>query len=332
MARLTFTLPLLVLLTACGTSSPPPPVATPSRGPATPCDERPDSPECLEYLKGPADPIDRARRIARACDAGGTRACALIVASLEHREAPLTECQPREPTPAPKGGPQASLPEADEPGDESESVNAEREAAIGARLLEDPSPKRLAAPDHLFKACRARSARACNDLGWVYDHGFGAVSKDKRRAQELFEKSCELGSTLGCFNRGRLARRTNTGDAALFLDKACSRGFSDACEQLAGVVQQTRANCRRHNGGCTNWGFILENGLGVPSDLKAALRAYEKACTGGSANGCGNAAQFHAEGRGTPVSRTQAVVLFDAACKRKSDWGCLRATQLRAKQ
>ena len=203
-------------------------------------------------------------------------------------------------------------------------------AKLGARLLDDPSPERLSAPDHLFRACKLSHAGACNDLGWVYDHGFGTVSADGDKAKELFGKACDLGSSLGCLNRGRVVKKSNTGDAAKFMHRACSAGHSAACEELAGLLADMKASCEKSPVECTNWGYVVERGLGTTPDSNKALAAYQRACNGGSAQGCANAGQFHALGIATKKNVTKALMFFDRACRGKNDFGCLRAKELRA--
>jgi TPR repeat protein len=99
-------------------------------------------------------------------------------------------------------------------------------------LLDDPSPKRLRAPEHLKNACDGDHAGACNDLGWAYERGFGTLATDPQKAEALFAKSCRLGNSLGCLNRGRIVRDKNSAEAAEFMKKACEANHQKACEEL----------------------------------------------------------------------------------------------------
>jgi TPR repeat protein len=57
-------------------------------------------------------------------------------------------------------------------------------------------------------------ALGCNHSGFAYEHGNGAVKKDKNKALEYYSKACDLKSPHGCENYARLKRQ------------ACRTGFS----------------------------------------------------------------------------------------------------------
>ncbi|NUP05399.1 MAG: sel1 repeat family protein [Polyangiaceae bacterium] len=206
-----------------------------------------------------------------------------------------------------------------------------REAKLGMALLEDPSPQRLEAAAHLAKACDRDHSGACNDLGWVYATGFGVTPVDEKRARQLYVKACDLGSSLGCLNRGRLSRATNAAEAAEFMAKACTAGDEKACEELAGVVAQARNACESGQSppSCNNWGYIQEYGLGTKADAPAAFRLYESACAKDVGDACRNAGIVHLEGTaGVAKDPKLAKARFDQACKLGNDAACLSASKL----
>ena len=329
-------LSLCLLLGACGGATvPAPETPTSSTGsavsaPQTVCSDQPESDACLSFATAPGNGIARAKRMAQACNGGSVRVCNALAQALER--APASTPTPERACPPAKAASETPVrsPITAVDDEANEADEAEREAKLGARLLDDPSPERLSAPDHLFRACKLSHAGACNDLGWVYDHGFGTVSADGDKAKELFGKACDLGSSLGCLNRGRVVKKSNTGDAAKFMHRACSAGHSAACEELAGLLADMKASCEKSPVECTNWGYVVERGLGTTPDSNKALAAYQRACNGGSAQGCANAGQFHALGIATKKNVTKALMFFDRACRGKNDFGCLRAKELRA--
>jgi len=228
--------------------------------------------------------------------------------------APRPDAPAAPPTPAePKAAPQ---------------TEAEREYEIGKRLLEDPSPSGLRAPDHLKRACDADHAGACNDLGWAYDTGFGALAEDDKKAAELFELACDLGSARACLNRGVMARSTNLAKAAEYAARACDDEMEEACVKLSGIVNEAKTACEKKPKDCANWGLIQSRGFGVTQDRAAALASYERACTAGDDVGCFNAGIVLRDGTAGRADRAKAKLRFQTACKRGYDSGCRQAELL----
>jgi TPR repeat protein len=210
----------------------------------------------------------------------------------------------------------------------TEDDEAQREAELGMKLLEDPGPAQLSAPDHLKKACDLGHAGACNDLGWAWSKGFGMLEQDSDRAAELYERSCELGEALGCLNRGRVARSTNTALAARYMAKACAQEDEKACAELAGTVEEAKAACEDDAAECNNWGYIQEHGYGVPASATAALGMYEHACRAKRAVACFNAGVFRRDGLAGASDAAKARAHFKAACTLGNDKGCLALHEL----
>jgi uncharacterized protein len=74
--------------------------------------------------------------------------------------------------------------------------------------------------------------------------------------------------------------------------------------------------------GCSNQGTLYERGLGVPVNVGDAQRAYSQACRRGSALGCSNLGVLYAEGRGVAADDAAAARLFSEACRAGSQVGC----------
>lgn len=254
-----------------------------------------------------------AQRIAKACVRGEVKACQSIA---DHRA-------PEDPEPV------ASLTAAAEAEVSKDAARRDQEAALGQKLLEAPGPERLTAPDHLEVACELAHAGACNDLGWAWSTGFGAMKKDEKRAAELYELACDLGSNLGCLNRGRLARGTDTGKAARYLATACDKKLEQACVELAGTVSEAEAACKKDAAKCNNWGYIQEHGYGTTANVKQAFASYEQACTLKNAVACFNAGNFIRDGRVGKPDPAGARRRFDTSCKAGHDAGCRQAALLK---
>ncbi len=250
----------------------------------------------------------RAQRIAKACvanEAGACRALAKQLARIDESGA----------------APAAPTATSVDPRDEQKK-EAESEAALGRKLLADPGPARLGAPDHLKKACDLGNAGACNDLGWAYSTGFGTLEENRSRAADLYAKACSMNHALGCANRARLARGINDGLAAAFFATACSMKLDDACNELAGTVRDAEDACKKSSKACSNWGYILDEGLGTKADPKKALAAYDRACNAGNSVGCYNAATVYRDGTAGKADPAKAKSRFEAGCRLQHDDSC----------
>ncbi len=254
----------------------------------------------------------RALGVAKRCSGGDQAACARIASALDKPEPPTHE-------PA-------------KTSHEPEDDEAAQAYALGKKLLGDPSPASLLAPDHLKRACDGGHAEACNDLGWAWDTGFGTLAKDEAKAAKLFERACELKSSLGCLNRSKLARPTNLAVAADFAARACEHKLEKGCVALAGVVQEAKAACQRSAAACTNWGYLQDFGLGVPKDPAAGLKSYEQACAAGERVGCHNAGVVYQEGTAGKANPVKAKARFQTACTQGYDAACRERDKLAAKR
>lgn len=277
------------------------PVAAPCPNPVVS-----QTPEPAEAVAGLDEEERAAHRIAKACVANEPGACSRLASML------------RGPEPAaPPRAPSVAKPDV--------SDEAKREAALGQSLMDDPGPDRLRAPEHLKRACDLDHGGACNDLGVAWSKGFGAMERDEARAGRLYERACKLGHSLGCLNRGRLARSSNSGLAADYLSGGCKLGREDACVELAGVVRDAEAACKKSNASCNNWGVILEFGFGITQDKSEALAAYERACFSRVARACNNAGLIHREGSAGKKDGATAKARFETACKLGEDAACVEA-------
>lgn len=128
----------------------------------------------------------------------------------------------------------------------------------------------------LTQQCEANNAKACYDLSVAYFNGTG-VPENQKKAFELVQKACDLGSANGCSVVGVFylkGAEWNSGvakdssKAFAFYKKACDMGEAQGCHNL-GVAY--------YNGGD-----------GVKKDINAAKNYFKKACSMGEQAGCDN--------------------------------------------
>lgn len=170
----------------------------------------------------------------------------------------------------------------------------------GDRVARDD---RLAAA-HLMQACETGDPAACAALGVLYALGRGLAQSDERAAA-LARRSCEQGAAVACSNQGALlAEGASPGVAPEPADSRNARIvrlFRTACE--AGVPE-----------GCTNLGTVLEVGDLTLRDVRAAARAYRRACDGGFALACHRLALLVSE-RSDVAPDLTATQLQARACR-----------------
>jgi hypothetical protein len=115
------------------------------------------------------------------------------------------------------------------------------------------------------KGCELDDGESCMRLGQHAYDGLG-IDKDPKQAMLWFQKSCELGSAVGCDNTGVLfASEKKYAEATPYFEKSCDMGQAS---------------------GCNNAGVILFQGFAGKQDDDAALALFEKGCKGGDENAC----------------------------------------------
>ncbi|MGA1983311.1 MAG: trypsin-like peptidase domain-containing protein [Acidobacteriaceae bacterium] len=159
----------------------------------------------------------------------------------------------------------------------------------------------------LERACDTGSAEACNDLGEIYDSGYGIV-QDHTRAAALFLKACNAGNVDSCLSLG-VCYGNGSGveqdysRARGFFSLSCDKGNSLGCAYLGDIYQYGRGvpqdyqravtlyakSCEsglEYGYGCAALGVMYQNGYGVRKDSEKSKQLYGKACRLGSENGC----------------------------------------------
>lgn len=124
----------------------------------------------------------------------------------------------------------------------------------------------------LTQQCEANNAKACYDLSVAYYNGKG-VPTNQKKAFELFQKACDMGSAAGCNDVGYFYEQ---GEDSAGVAKDLSKAFAllkKACDMGAAL-------------GCASLGALYYNGTGVKKDINAAKNYSKKACSMGDQNGC----------------------------------------------
>lgn len=127
----------------------------------------------------------------------------------------------------------------------------------------------------LTQQCEANNAKACYDLGSAYSLGKG-VPENQKKAFELAQKACDLGSANGCSVIG------------FFYEKGEDLTTSVAKDSSKAFALSKKACDMGDAKGCANLGAMYYKGDGVKKDINAAKNYSKKACSMGYQDGCHN--------------------------------------------
>ncbi len=104
-----------------------------------------------------------------------------------------------------------------------------------------------------------------------------------------------------------------TACTSLGLDRHYGRKGQTAKPELAAPYYLKA--CQLGDGaGCTNLGFLYENGTGVEKDLARAAALYKRGCDARNSLGCNNLGVLHDAGRGVAKDEALAAQLFKNGC------------------
>ena len=189
-----------------------------------------------------------------------------------------------------------------------QSGSAEACAHAGLQLADQPAQAKTALAA-LERSCELQSGAGCAHLAFLYATG-KLVTKDDRRATQLYVRSCDLGDAQGCFNVGLMADQGRGG--ARNLPRAVAK-YEEACAAW-------KRN-RLHEPG-----YFYEKGIGVKKDAARGVALYQRGCDGtacgpSNLNGCLNVGRAFRDGIGMEKNPSRAASIFQQACDREPDGG-----------
>ncbi len=192
------------------------------------------------------------------------------------------------------------------------------------------------------QGCDLGDARACTNLGVMFENGQG-VYRDDVKAAELYTKGCESDDSFGCtylgfmYHSGRGVPKSPV-KAYEMLRLGCADSRSDACTHL-GILYETGegVNSRdygkagrfysqgcagHHAAGCRRLGLLYDKGLGVAVDPVQAAELYRLACGGKDAPACTSLGLLYSKGQGVEKNRDIAAGLYRKGCGFGDQSGC----------
>ncbi len=141
--------------------------------------------------------------------------------------------------------------------------------------------------------CSVFKGRVCLDVA--------GLTEAEQAQLELVLLACEGGHVDECLRRGLARWEITPMDAARLWRVACDGG---------------------HARGCTDLGYLHENGLGMDRDYAEAARLYRQGCDGGNAFGCSYLGDLFELGNGVALDLVEAEKLYRQGCEGGHSWGC----------
>jgi len=181
------------------------------------------------------------------------------------------------------------------------------------RLRGEDDPRWLALAQ---QACEGDVADECFRIGAAYEFGQHGVTANHNLAYVHFERACEAGDVVGCYNAGVHLR---DGDAATADPTTACRHFRRGCDGDHADSCSELGQCYRHGRGDTE------------VDLELAFGLYQRACMGESGVGCVNLGYVYQRGRGTEPNPGQAYDAFRRGCEAGNDGGCMEMATMQVR-
>lgn len=165
------------------------------------------------------------------------------------------------------------------------------------------------------EACDKGSGINCFEAGLRYENGNG-VTKDNRKAVNLYKQACDLEYDGGCTNYG-LAHQRGTGVA----------------KDLKKYVKYSKKACKLGSKvGCNNLGSAYAEGEGVKKDVKKAIEYFEEACDegaeGGSHYACFNLGATSAQNPKLRNDPKKVAKYYQIACDKKHTGACVNLADM----
>jgi TPR repeat protein len=162
-------------------------------------------------------------------------------------------------------------------------------------------------------ACDGGLSAGCDNLGWMFEHGFGVAAEDRGQAVALYEKACKREPrSKGCFDLGRMVAR---GDGTARDDERAVFLFSETCNEMN--VEAT------NNLGCDSLAEMLRDGRGGPRNVERALLLFEHACESGDPKGCFDLGFIYDKGVYAHRDLTRSRKLIERSCDEGYGPGCV---------
>ena len=174
----------------------------------------------------------------------------------------------------------------------------------------------------LTASCDSGDPKACYDLGERLEEG-RFILRDRVRAAQLFEKSCNGGVGNGCSSLGvmtlvagrpqnnpsakKKSAKPDTAEALALFKKGCDIGGAKACTRL---------------------GTFYRKGVRVTRDDAQAAALFRKACDAGDFVGCSSLVPLYVAGEGVSQDVTVARDLAQRSCDKDVKPGCTELGKL----
>jgi len=209
---------------------------------------------------------------------------------------------------------------------------AEAHYQQGLAFYQSKPPDYVNASVWYRRAAELGHAAAQNDLGWLYQNGWG-VPRDAGQALYWYRQAATRGDAAAQVNLGwmyengrgvardhleamrwyRQAAAQNNPIAADNLGVLHRDGLGVPRDYVEAVVWFRRSAAAGNAWGQTNLGWMYENGWGVPRDYAEAMTWYRRAAAQGNALAQNNLGVLYRDSLGVPRDLDQALAWFRKA-------------------
>lgn len=167
-----------------------------------------------------------------------------------------------------------------------------------------------------------------------YDEGVQLFNSGQRdKAQEYFEKSCNLGYAEACMQRG-YNNVKNYEVELKYYKRACELKLANGCffvyqrlypkgkkaEAFSYLQEAYKLEPQKY---AVVLGGAYKEGRGIKKDLTKAREIFEEACKDGVGTGCGALGEMYLDGDGVAKDIAKAEMYFDKACALDEKLGIL---------
>lgn len=164
----------------------------------------------------------------------------------------------------------------------------------------------IVAADHFRRACFGGIANACYQVARIEAHGLGGEEKNEYMALRNMERACSGGQRDACeeldfYVRYHRLRPLDDMDTSLMLLEPCHRGKMRACHELGLVYARMEPS-------------------GAYSPMAAVV--FQKACAGGIYEACTELGNAYVDGRGVAQDVPKGLELIEDACRHRYGWAC----------
>ena len=196
--------------------------------------------------------------------------------------------------------------------------------------------------DTFLRNCNDSKRAGCGYLGHMYENGEG-VEKSAQKAQYFYKMLCDEKDKKSCHLLAlSLEKNGDRAGAIANFNRACELGCDLACFELANLYENSSAkeerrlameiyekSCSLKNAkACMKLGVLYTQGKTIAQDYKKAVEFFNNSCKFGLADGCVELADIYEKGFIVKQNLLKTKEFHEKACELGEKTSCLRFEKL----